>query len=181
VNADEPAFYPVRRRESAYIKDGWRLSIEVVDEKTEQGMTDVYLHLESDAERDYDMASGGLLDLLPQLVLPDGVQMQGHGAGWGEGYASHSTTLVTGLSALQLLEHLSGQLEVAGWQVTERLQGELSGLVTFEREGKGKVYDARLLIVTTPQTYRHQVGLEAYRRGGGDEQGGSVMFLSNPE
>lgn len=98
-----------------------------MDEKTEAGLTDARLNLEQVSIFDVD-ETGGLHDLLPQLRMPEGVELRGWGGGWHHDTANGSANFSTGRNAAEVADYLTAQLEAVGWRVQERLRGELAAL-----------------------------------------------------
>lgn len=179
ADATEPQFYPAWWRESSFVKDGWALRVEVMDSKTEDGLTDARLDYERASTTFGDVAeSGGLHDLLPQLSLPEGVQLKGWGGGWYRDDANGSATFSTGRSAAEVAGYLTAQLEAAGWRIWESLRGELVALSTLEHEDKGEIYDSRVFVSITPGTFSQHAFVEATRRG---KRGRTRITLFNPE
>ena len=177
VDATKPQFYPAGWHVPSFRKDGWDLRVEVMDDKTEAGLTDARLTYEQVSV--FDLAeTGGLHDLLPQLRLPEGIKLKGWGGGWYRDTANGSATFSTGRSAVELTEHLTAQLEAAGWQVRERLGSELAALVTLEHGDQDGAYDVRLTVFTTPGSYVQHVSVDATRRG---QRSRSHVVFANPE
>lgn len=102
-----------------------------MDEKTEAGLTDARLTHEQVSIFDVD-ETVGLHDLLPQLRMPEGVELRGWGGGWHRDTANGSANFSTGRSAAEVADYLTAQLEAVGWRVRERLRGKIAALTLLE-------------------------------------------------
>ncbi len=111
-----------------------------------------------------EIPSGRLLDLLPLLTAPEGSSFGVGLTVGGEDYVSGNTTVTTGLAPGELAEHLTSQLETAGWRVTERLLGERAALVVLDYSDGKWTYDAQFSVFHPAGQAYSDVKLEATHR-----------------
>lgn len=109
-------------------------------------------------------ASGGLLELLPQLRLPEASQTGFQGGSWEQRHVDWGVALTTELGTTQLTEHLEQQLVAVGWEVGERLVGEQIALVTLEHKAGREHHDAWISVLKTPDASLYNVPVNATRR-----------------
>ena len=126
--------------------------------------TEVFIKVEyAGAPLPQEIPSGRLPDLLPLLTAPEGSTFGAGFTGGGEDYVTVDTGVTTGLTAGQLIEHFTAQLEAAAWQVTEQLSGEKAAVAVLERKVSGHTYDAQLSVFRSAEGYS-RVKFEASRR-----------------
>lgn len=164
----EPAklqFYPTSWTTPLFNKGDLQLTLEPTDEDAANGLTPVQLRVERHpGVEPPKTATGGLLDLLPRLQLPEEAVFHGGGGHWGPHHAAGEANVSPSLPSGQLAGYVVAQLEATGWRVTERLVGERAALILLDRRDESDVYDARVSVLNVPGSDLSQVSVEVIKR-----------------
>jgi hypothetical protein len=179
VDPRHPPVLPSWQRQPhvLFMKRGASLRLEVQDERTPEGRTAVRVMVQPHVPPFVRDAQAGVLhELLPELMIPEESRLEGNGGGFGRFNASSTATVVTELSAGELLDHFLAQLEQVGWEQRDRLESPHLAVVLCVLMHEQRHYDLRLLVTQHPEAYKHEVDLIAALRGGAN--GSFITFRS---